>query len=278
MNKTEIPWTDFTWTVSRGCYPVSDGCANCYAAKMASRFAGPGGVYEGLAKGGKWTGKIQLCPENLDEPLKRKKPARIFVNSMSDLFHENITLGFIHRVYETMAFGRQHTYQLLTKRPSLMRKTIKWIETDDTSSIGRSIKNNRWPLLNVWAGVTVENQPAADERIPILLDIPAAVRFISIEPMLEPINIFRKLELADYVIDDSNGLPQIRSTPQIDWVIVGCESGPGARPCSMDWIRDIRDQCAAAGVPVFIKQARIYGELVKMPKIDGVVYDQFPEG
>lgn len=241
MNKTEIPWTDFTWTVSRGCYPVSDGCANCYAAKMASRFAGPGGVYEGLAKGGKWTGRVQLCPENLDEPLKRKKPARIFVNSMSDLFHPSIPNRFLADVFAVIARSPRHTFQVLTKRPDRA-----WLTCLPE-------------IKNMWVGVTVENQAAADERIPILLDTPAAVRFISVEPMLGPINLM--LELG-----------------RLDWVIVGCESGPGARYCSMAWIHDIRDQCAAAGVPVFIKQARINGELIKMPKIDGVVYDQFPKG
>jgi len=280
MNKTEIPWTDFTWTVSRGCSPVSAGCDNCYAAKMASRFAGPDGIYAGLAKGGKWTGRVDLCPANLYEPLKRKKPAKIFVNSMSDLFHAHIPHKYLCDVFSIMTMTRRHTYQLLTKRPEIARRWFQTLRLDDPSKIPNYYYvedlglATDWPLPNVWLGTTVENQEQADKRIPILFDTLAAVRFVSIEPMLEPINLGLLGTLPESITGDS----YVMAYDRINWVIVGCESGPGARPCDLNWIRDIRDQCVAAGTPLFIKQARIDGKLVKMPEIDAHVWDQYPEG
>lgn len=298
MNKTAIPWTDFTWTVSRGCSPISPGCDHCYAAAIANRFAGPKGIYNGLAVDGKWTGKVRLCPENLDQPLKKKKPSRIFVNSMSDLFHRQIDPSYLDRVfgamwaclYSTNADGRPgHIFQLLTKRPATAEHYIRTTQPDiwarhsgNMFDEGKLIDAqtlldaSKGPHPRIWCGTTVENQEQFERRVSALARTPAAVRFISIEPMLEQIDISYLPVNQSF---DGGGGPVggKRLIHYIDWVIVGCESGPGHRPCDLDWIRDIRDQCLDARIPLFIKQARIDGELVKMPEIDGVVYDQYPE-
>ena len=246
MNKTKIPWADYTWTVSRGCSPISEGCKNCYAARLATRFSGPGGLYDGLIYKGRWNGVVRPCPENLDQPARKTKPAKIFVNSMSDLFHESMPHDFLIKVFDEIRKAQHHTFQVLTKRPNRMAKFLQcW---------GPGIRN-------LWVGVTAENQNQADERVIYLNQTPGHRRFLSIEPLLGYISLFE----------------YFHSWPGIDWVIVGAESGPGARPCELDWIRSIRDQCLEAEIPLFIKQARINGELVKMPEIDGVVYNQFPK-
>lgn len=264
-DQTSIAWTSATWNPVRGCAPVSPGCANCYAARMASRFAGPGQPYQGLASGGRWYGAARFVPEMLDLPLRWRKPRRVFVNSMSDLFHDDITDAQIAAVFGVMAAAPQHTFQILTKRPARMVEWFRWIGravgTDATTGervavatdpfIGCEICAARharippkqidhpraWPLHNVWIGVSAEDQARADERIPLLLQTPAAVRFVSCEPLLGEVR---------FVGPAGAG--------RIDWVIVGGESGPRARPCSVSWVRSIVGQCKTAGVPVFIKQ------------------------
>jgi len=263
---------------------------NCYAERMASRLAAMGRPeYQGLIKGGRWNGKVRVLPERLDQPLRWKKAARIFVDSMSDLFHENIDFGFIGLVYNVMLAAPQHTYIILTKRPERMvefyhrRMETVW---------------QTWYPSNLWLGVSVENQAAADERIPLLLQTPAAKRFISFEPMLEQIDAryylngcpeqvsSRSYVTLDMAMDAGNldfeGMLYSddeweQTAPPIDWVICGCESGTNARPFNMDWARDLKDQCAAARVPFFFKQGRVDGRLVKMPELDGRVWDQYPE-
>lgn len=266
--KTGIAWTSSTWNPVRGCAPVSPGCANCYAARMASRFAGPGQPYQGLASGGRWAGAARFVPEMLDLPLRWRKPRRVFVNSMSDLFHDDVTDEQIAAVFGVMSVCHRHTFQILTKRPERMVRWFRWIGravgTNATTGamvaiatdplIGCEICAARharippaqidrprvWPLPNVWLGVSVEDQARADERIPLLLQTPAAVRFVSCEPLLGEVR---------FVGSAGAG--------RIDWVIVGCESGPRARPCSVEWIRSIVRQCKSAGVPVFVKQIRL---------------------
>ena len=232
MSETKIEWTDTTWNPVRGCSIVSAGCTNCYAMKQAHRFSGPGGPYEGLTtvtRGGPvWTGDVRIVPELLDAPLRWRKPRRVFVNSMSDLFHDAIPDTFIDRVFAVMAMSDQHRFQILTKRPERMQRYL-------TSRGDR-------PLANVWLGVSIENQATADERIPLLLQTLAAVRFVSCEPLLGPI------ELPAH--DQSMG----QSYSPLDWVIVGGESGPGARPCDVRWIRSVVGHCKATRVPVFVKQ------------------------
>ena len=196
----------------------------------------------------------------LEIPLKRKKPTTWFVNSMSDLFHESVTDEQLDQIFAIMALTPHHTYQVLTKRPERMVDYLinQWERIEATFKMPcserpknlRDISNRNWPLSNVWLGVTVENQKAADERIPLLLQTPAAVRFLSCDPLLEEVDI--KILLQNYVPNwNKKGDPGCR---QIDWVIVGGESGPKARPCDIEWIRSIVRQCAAADVPCFVKQ------------------------
>lgn len=275
--QTSIEWTDVTWNPVRGCSLVSAGCANCYAMKQAHRFSGAGKPYDGLTElgpqGPRWTGKIQLVEEVLDAPLHWKKPRRIFVNSMSDLFHEDVPDAFIDRVFFTMFVARRHTYQILTKRPERMKAYLSSNETLKRFMVILSLFSMALPgsklkvvehedgldgirMNNVWLGVSVEDQQTADERIPILLKTPAAVRWVSAEPLLGPVS-FRWAKWDNWKDSQGNGRPvvdQHDGLRMLDWVVVGGESGPGARPCDVDWIRAIKNQCQAAGVPVFVKQ------------------------
>ena len=288
-DKSAIEWTDATWNPIRGCSLVSDGCRSCYAMKQAHRFSGKGQAYEGLTRlgpnGPTWTGKIALIEDALDEPLHWKKPRRVFVNSMSDLFHEGVPAEFIERVFSVMALAERHTFQVLTKRADRMRAwftarrfDVKGFAVLQTES-GDGHYAFPWPLPNVWLGVSVENQHFADERIPLLLQTPAAVRFISAEPLLGPVDL-RKVSDSQHGPDwhpligwktryqhkaqspdecslgvessscDARGVQH----PKLDWVIVGGESGPDARLFDLALARSIVQQCKAAGVPVFVKQ------------------------
>lgn len=322
MSKTAIEWTDDTWNPVRGCSRVSEGCRHCYAEQQAARIVrmGKGNptAYDGLVKlskipassddarksdgpewiknlGGdgrafafgveaRWTGVVRMVPEHIADPLRWRAPRRIFVNSMSDLFHEKLTNEEIAAVFGVMAAAPQHTFQVLTKRAQRMREWFAWLRgpSEDTFTmqqrglvaapntaralldaayeyLGKAhkpeldaawkswrVEADPWPLPNVWLGVSVENQDAAEERIPDLLTAPAAVRFLSCEPLLGPVDLERWLLPAMRSFDDA----------PLDWVIAGCESGPGARHCSVDWLRSLRDQCAGAGVAFLLKQAR----------------------
>lgn len=444
-DKTGISWTDATWNPVPGCSRVSEGCRHCYAEVQAARIVrmarGKPSRYDGLVRvtaGGeaRWTGKVVLDPQALALPLSWRKPRRIFVNSMGDLFHESLTNDQIAAVFGVMAAAPQHTFQCLTKRPARMREWFEWIAGGHDSETNlcaqhadlaltdaglqmwsgprRAVMRGEapWPLPNVWLGVSIENQAAADERIPELLRTPAAVRFLSCEPLLGKVDLSRWLggndveqdqegrgirlrggeggriadpsERRDLARGEANrrpswsavgsvqsdasdeavrqrvaalqrpdpgradGEPQERdqarqqagepracdglraaatrdprapqgagSEPEwhqesrreaddgasrrdscsegtrreadsdreavrgdlsarlgrraraesIGWLVCGCESGPGARPCSVEWLRSLRDQCAAAGVPFFLKQAR------QLPYIEGVGID-----
>lgn len=260
---SKIEWTDRTWNPVRGCSLVSAGCKNCYAMKQAHRFSGQGQPYMGLTKmtshGPVWTGTVALVEPALNEPAHWKKPARVFVNSMSDLFHDNVTDDFIAQVWKRMAWNQRHTFQVLTKRPARM---LDWLSQHGTDSVffgeeaeyQESLESHGWPVRNVWLGVSVEDQETARERIPILLHTPAAVRWLSCEPLLGPIDLSPWLELGG--LDTDRGL----SNPGIDWVVCGGESGPGARPMHPEWARSLRDQCKAAGVPFFFKQWGDWGD------------------
>ena len=215
---TGIEWTDATWSPVTGCTKVSPGCAHCYAEDVAKRF---------------WKGRpfedVRFHEDRLFKPLHWRKPRRVFVNSMSDLFHEHLPGQQIDAIFDVMFRTPQHTYQVLTKRADRMRLHM----------------NVYWPkpLPNVWLGVSVENQRMADERIPILIDTPAAVRFLSVEPLLS------KVDLAAYL----KGHGDFQSSP-IQWVIVGGESGPKARPCNIKWIEHVVAQCEYYVIPCFVKQ------------------------
>lgn len=248
-DKTKIEWTDATWNPVRGCSRVSEGCRNCYAEGVANRFKGEGMPYEGLiAKGGQWNGQIKLVPENLDQPLRWNRPRRIFVNSMSDLFHENVPDDFIDQVFAVMALADRHTFQVLTKRPQRMMEYLKKFDSQDALFRDKG-------LPNVWLGVSVEDQATADERIPLLLQTPAAVRWISAEPLLDHLDLC-SISPANQPkwIDAVNGWHFGRPCNKLDWVVVGGESGKNARPMQREWARSLRDQCQAAGVPFLFKQ------------------------
>lgn len=235
MSKSKIEWTDRTWNPVTGCTKVSQGCKNCYAERMYDRFHGHGSF------------KNVICHEDrLNQPLKWKEPSLVFVNSMSDLFHEDVPFEFIDSCFIVMAESKRHTFQILTKRPA---RLIEYLKT--------SLLEENWPLSNVWLGVSVEDQKNAEERIPLLLQVPAAIRFLSCEPLLGPVNIsswFYPKELVGMEVRSYDGDQQSYLKQDIHWVITGGESGPAARPMHPDWARFLRDQCAAAGVPFFFKQ------------------------
>lgn len=275
QRKGGISWTDQTWNPIRGCSRVSQGCVNCYAESMAARFSGPGQPYEGLARmtpsGARWTGEVRLVEEHLADPLRWKRPRRVFVNSMSDLFHEKLAFEDISAVFRTCMFAERHTFQILTKRPGQMLEYVEHVTRRKPAhgpADGERILGQQWPLPNVWLGVSVEDQKTADERIPILLQCPAAVRFVSYEPALAAVDFCRikpPRGMPDTVLDvlsgtgsytSSYGVPGIRidDVPRLDWVIVGGESGPNARPFDLAWARSTVEQCAAAGVACFVKQ------------------------
>lgn len=259
---TKIEWTDATWNPVTGCTKVSPGCDHCYAERWTERFKGKGSFTE-----------VTLHPERLARPLKWRKPLRVFVNSMSDLFHDEVPDEYIARVFAVMAATPQHTYQILTKRHARMRSLLSapwfpelvttWAWRDGVRPLrGQMVE---MPAPNVWLGVSVEDRRWADIRIPALLDTPAAVRFLSCEPLLGPVDLGAAL-LRPYERQQGgyweyghgedvygNGREWVPATG-IDWVIVGGESGPGARPMHPDWPRSLRDQCQAARVPFFFKQ------------------------
>lgn len=304
---TGISWTDETWNPVRGCSRVSEGCRHCYAEVQAARIVrmgqGKPTPYDGLVRvtaGGeaRWTGEVRLDPKALALPLRWKKPRRIFVNSMSDLFHESLPDEAIDCVLAVMLLSPRHTFQVLTKRAARMRAYMT-----DPSLYDRVLRaagefRDVRPELNqiaidnpttcprswIWFGVSVEHQAAADERIPELLRTPAAVRFISCEPLLGPVDL-RLFE----------GGPLTPRHRLLHWCIAGCESGRNARPCKVEWLRSIRDQCADVSIPFFLKQAvavdgdshpivaagegskRKAGGVIELPYLDGKQHASFPE-
>ena len=239
MGKTSIEWTDETWNPVTGCDKVSAGCRHCYAERIAERFRGTAAFPGGF--------DLQLRPERLEQPLRWRKPRTVFVNSMSDLFHEGVPDAFIRRVFEVMAQADRHRFQVLTKR----HRRLEALAPELT-----------W-LGNVWMGVSVESSRWLS-RVKALRTVPAAVRFLSCEPLLGPLNL------------DLDG---------IDWVIAGGESGPGARPMQPAWPLAIRDQCLASRVPFFFKQwgafgadGRRVGRKRAGRRLEGRTWDEMPFG
>jgi protein gp37 len=298
---TGISWTDATWNPVRGCSRVSEGCRNCYAEGIAARFSDGGLPYHGFAQrgrlGSKWTGKVDVMWPVIDLPIRWRRPRRIFVNSMSDLFHEELPDEEIATIFAMMVAAhhlRGHTLQVLTKRSNRMRRTLNsevfWDQvnaeagalvlehcdplnrrSDDARATCRDDYGPGNPPPGIWLGVSVENQAAADERIPDLMAVPASVRFLSCEPLLGPLDIKQWLQpvppasagVTTAVHQPVNGVNEwhaygptgfITGWRGIDWTIVGGESGPGARPMHPAWARSLRDQCAAASVPFHFKQ------------------------
>lgn len=299
-DNTKIEWADATWNPLRAvtadgkkgwhCEHVSEGCRNCYAETFNERRLGTGLPYKPGHRGG-----VQhiLDEKLLLAPLRRRKPTRYFLSSMTDVFGGWVSQHHLDRIFAVMALAPQHTFMVLTKRPERMRDYFRdiggttradWI----FSAMGRQLNVSRfkypvWPLPNVWLGTSVEDQRAADERIPHLLATPAAVRFLSCEPLLGPVDLNRIHEVHDdglmhvwescltgkrfsiWAGDEED--PMIPGFPKIDWVIAGGESGPGARPMHPDWARSLRDQCAAAGVAFHFKQ---WGEWAALDGFHGV--------
>ena len=242
---SDIEWTDVTWNPTRGCTRVSPGCENCYAERLAHRQNYPGGAYEGLtrstSRGPVWTGVVRLVDDQLEAPLRWRRPRRVFVNSMSDLFHEKLSDAQIEKIFSVMRDAPRHTYQILTKRTQRM---AEWSERY-TDLIGP----------HVWLGTSVEDQERVDERIPWLKKSRAEIRFLSCEPLLGPL----KMDLAG-----------------ISWVIVGGESGPRARPMDEAWVRSIQNQCRRDSVAFFFKQ---WGGVRKKKAgriLDGRTWDEMP--
>jgi protein gp37 len=295
VTKTKIEWTDEVWNPVTGCTKVSPGCDHCYAERLTERFHGPGSFAE-----------VKLHQDKLDAPLRWRRPRMVFVNSMSDLFHDSIPNGFIAEAFAVMAMSPLHTFQILTKRHGRMRSLLNspgfW-RLVGQQGVGIAMSRTRgqypvagpmaltadsstdgWeaasPLPNVWLGVSVEDQKRADLRIPALLATPAAVRFLSCEPLLAAVDLskwltyecprcFRRQPWSDglsiaagdhtdeYWCQTCGAEVPLESCepPALHWVIAGGESGPGARPMHPGWAQTLRDQCQAVGMPYFFKQA-----------------------
>lgn len=276
MTKTTIEWADEVWNPVVGCSRVSEGCRHCYAERMARRLQAIGiHSYDGTVNARGWTGQVNEVPEALGKPAHWKKQQRVFVNSMSDLFHPSVRISYIANVWAVMGIENRHTYMVLTKRADRMNEVLNSQEfKDEYRDCVRILTENTFtgldlPLDNVRLGVSVETD-AQRNRIVHLLNTPAAVRFVSIEPMLGPVDL-------GYFLCKDYSEGRLTLGRYLDWVICGCESGPGARPFSMDWARGLRDQCQSANVPFFFKQSRVNGEIVKLPELDGQMWAQYPE-
>ncbi len=232
MANTKIQWCDKVWNPVTGCSPISEGCKNCWAKRYALRLREMGVYPDDM----RHPFDIRLWPARFEQPYHWKKPSRVFVCSMGDLFHDEVAWDYILDVFQAIWSNHIHTFQVLTKRPERMAEFM------------RRNPYSAYPnISNVWLGVSCENQEWAEKRIPQLLQIPATIRWVSLEPLLEPINLSR-----------INFLSQ--EEPKF-WVVVGCESGPGRRSCNIEWVREIVRQCTIAGFPVFVKQLSINGKV-----------------
>ncbi|WP_331763181.1 phage Gp37/Gp68 family protein (plasmid) [Streptomyces sp. NBC_01369] len=287
-DKTGIEWTEQTWNPTTGCDRISPGCDNCYALTMAKRLKGMGAAKYQTDGNPKTSGPgfgLAMHQDTLTDPLRWKKPRRVFVNSMSDLFHAKVSDEFIAQVFAVMALTPQHTYQILTKRHGRMRSlvggpdfekqvdrallTVPELSNSKLTRRSWPLPKPGWPLPNVHLGVSVEDQKRADLRIPALLDTPAAVRFLSCEPLLGPVRLFetdhsrhsRDWDGGDWIcLDCSTDEETVawrtteRAPLDLGWVIIGGESGPGARPLNPDWVADLIDDSRTAGAAPFVKQ------------------------
>jgi protein gp37 len=236
--ESSIEWTDATWNPVRGCTKISPGCKHCYAETFAERFRGVKGhpYQQGF--------DLRLVPAKLGEPLRWRTPKMIFVNSMSDLFHEMVPEEYIEAVAKVMVLARWHTYQVLTKRSERLRTLLN-------SKLSFAAKEP-----HIWWGVSVEDREYGLPRVEDLQNADATVRFLSVEPLLEDVG---NINLSG-----------------ISWVIVGGESGPGARPMKKDWVVSVRDQCRVVGVPFFFKQWGGVRKSASGRKLNGRTYDEFP--
>lgn len=263
---TKIEWADKAWNPVTGCTKISPGCKNCYAERMSKRLKGRNGYPADDPF------RVTVHPDRLGIPLKWKKPRRVFVNSMGDLFHKDVPFWFIDSLMRKVLIQKQHDFLILTKRPYAMKNYFLSLFQDGEFVFRRSTNGEEFligqaeeiPIKNVWLGVTAEDQAQADNRIPVLLKIPAAVLFVSVEPMLSMVNIpaicsgcGKKGETATIQQKEAGHVecPDCWDTKQktIDWVICGGESGPGARCLHPEFVKSLRDQCIGANVPFFFK-------------------------
>jgi protein gp37 len=292
MSKTKIEWTEQTINPTMGCSIVSDECENCYAMKMAARLEAMGQKdYQGTTRklsSGRivWTGKINFNIKKLEEAVKTKKPTVFFIDSMSDLFHPDIPFQFIWKCYVLMSEHPRHTFQVLTKRPERRLEFYKWMAEEMKDFGGLQVQKH------IWEGTSAGTQKALDERAPYIMELktmfPELVVWLSMEPLLESINLEKLLIPCSYYCDhdeegfanwmeehpDANGEDYYFSNhhpdkPKLDWVVVGAESGPKARPMQIDWAKKIKDDCKQANVAFYMKQICIKGKKIK--------YEDFPE-
>jgi protein gp37 len=266
---TGIEWTETTWNPVTGCDRVSEGCDKCYALTLAKRLKAMGNVryqHDGDPRTSGPGFGVAMHEDKLMEPLRWRAPHIVFVNSMSDLFHPKVTTSFIAAVFAVMAATPRHTYQVLTKRPARMASLTRSAGFENTVrrlAPAFGARTLVWPLPNVWLGVSVENQKRAGERIPRLLAAIAAIRFLSCEPLLGPI------ELEETV-------PRRSDLERISWVIVGGESGAGSRPMDPAWARSLRDQCLDAKIAFFMKQWGGRTPKAGGRELDGRTWDEMP--
>ena len=321
-----------SWNPVVGCSVCSVGCQRCYAMTLAHRFSGAGRPFDGLTRirSGKpvWTGEIALKPKRLSMPMQWRKPRTVFVTSMGELFHGNVPFDFIAAVYGVMAACPRHTFVVLTKRARRRRNFYAWLADQKGGPVSHAAlcalaeerehhpkedggplhvkhcpePDGPWPLPNVIEGISASTQADFDHLVPDLLACPAAVRCLSLEPMLESLNVREALlsseRTADCVCGHGHGFARCpnygavstschatdcdcagfarKPGEGIGWVIVGAESGHGARPMDEDWVRSLRDQCVAAGVPLFYKQRLEGRRKVSLPMLDGKQWSQFP--
>lgn len=287
MGKSKIEWTNETWNPIAGCSLASPGCTNCYAMDLAGTRLRAHPTYYGLTtwdgKKPTWTGHIRFIEDKVSEPLHWRKPRKVFVNSMSDMFHEKVDFDWLDQLFAVMGLTPHHQYQILTKRAEIMHNYIKEQRLDEMNGHAGQFQHwdlmqqAEWPLPNVQLGVSCEDQKRADERVPWLLMTPAVTRFVSAEPLLGPIR-FDACHYDEVVevnaLKGSHGLvrPHVAYGPKLDWIIVGGESGRRARPMDPDWARDIRDQCAKNGTKFFMKQMHKKG-----PIPDDLLIREWPE-
>lgn len=302
-DKTKIEWTDASWNPVTGCDKVSPGCKHCYAETVAKKFWATqyppitlptGDPSDPLNVRARQFSDVQCHHDRLQKPLQWTRPRLVFVNSMSDLFHDDVGDDFIDRVFAIMALASRHTFQVLTKRPERMREYMisrgglsRHVQVHailENADSDESTPAFSWPLPNVWLGVSVEDQEYANRRIPLLLDTPAAVRWISAEPLLDSVDLTQIASRHRFGADYWNALTGFRGNMgggytdmrRLDWVVVGGESGQHHRLMLGDWARQLRDQCQAAGVAFFFKQ---WGG--PTPKsggrvLDGLTYSEYP--
>lgn len=254
---TRIEWCDATWNPITGCSPISTGCENCYAKRMATRLRGRFGYPEDAPF------RVAFHPERLNEPWRWKKHRRVFVNSMGDIFHGDVLTEWLDDVLNVIFECPEHTFMILTKRANRIEEKLYSVTAENPC---RFLGGGDY-IPNLWLGITAENQEMLDYRWPFLARTPTAVRFVSLEPLLSGIDFVRATGNTAF---DGDG--DFRPDRVFDWCIVGAETGPGKRPMNLDWARSVRDQCVQAGVPFFFKRDSDGNH-----ELDGQVWEQFPE-